>query len=97
MATEIWVNIGSGNGLLPDGTWTNVDWSSVKSSDIHIRAISQEMPQPSITKICMKSMCLKFHSNFPGANELIHSQLGSFLDNEFKFKIQIQMGLILRW
>ena len=35
-------------------TWTNVDWSSAKSSDIHIRAISQEMPQPSITKIHLK-------------------------------------------
>ena len=48
MATEIWVNIGSGNGLLPEGrhqviTWTNVDWSSVNSCDIHIRAISQEI------------------------------------------------------
>ena len=32
-------------------TWTNVDWSSVKSSDIHIRTISQEMSQPSIIKI----------------------------------------------
>ena len=51
-------------------TWTNVDWSSVKSSDIHIRAISHEMPQSSITKICLKITCLKFHSNFPGANEL---------------------------
>ena len=51
-------------------TWTNVDWSSVKSSDIHVRAISQEMPQPSITKICLKITCLKFHSYFPGANEL---------------------------
>ena len=30
------------------------DWSSVKASDIHIRAISQEMPQPSITKIRLK-------------------------------------------
>ena len=39
-------------------------------SDIHIRAISQEMPQPSITKICFKITCLKFYSNFPGANEL---------------------------
>ena len=72
MATEI--NIGSGNGLLPDGTtWTNVDWSSVKSSDIHIRTISQEMPQPSITKIRLNIAYLKFHSNFPGANELIDS------------------------
>ena len=54
MATEIWVNIRSGNGWLPDSTqaitWNNVDWSSVKSNDIHISAISQEMPQPSITK-----------------------------------------------
>ena len=29
--------------------WTNVDWSTVNSSDIHNRVISQEMPQPSIT------------------------------------------------
>ena len=28
------------------------------------------MPQPSITKICLKIIYLKFHSNFPGANEL---------------------------
>ena len=42
----------------------------MKSSDIHIRAISQQMPQPSIIKICMKITCLKFHSNFPGDNEL---------------------------
>ena len=44
--------------------------SSAKSSDIHIRAISQRMPQPSISKICLKITCLKFRSNFPGANEL---------------------------
>ena len=50
----------------------NVDWSSVKSSDIRIRAISQQMPQPSITKICLKITCLKFHSNFPRPNELIY-------------------------
>ena len=42
----------------------------MKSKDIRIRAISQEMPQPSITKICLEITCLKFHSNFPGANEL---------------------------
>ena len=42
----------------------------MKSSDIHIKAISQEIPQPSITKICLKITCLKFHSNFLGANEL---------------------------
>ena len=42
----------------------------MKSIDIHMRAISQEMPQPSITKISLKITYLKFHSNFPGANEL---------------------------
>ena len=31
------------------------------------------MPQPRITKICLKNSCLKFHSNFPGANELMLS------------------------
>ena len=29
------------------------------------------MPQPSITQICLKMTCLKFHSHFPGATELI--------------------------
>ena len=28
------------------------------------------MPQPSITEICLKIICLKFHSTIPGANEL---------------------------
>ena len=74
MATEIWVNIGSGNGLWHQAiTWTNVDWSSVKSNDIHIRAISQQMPQPSITKFRLKITCLEFQSNFPGASELLRS------------------------
>ena len=75
MVTEIWVNIASGNGLLPDSTkplpkpmLTDHHWSPVI---FIIRAISQEMPQPSITKIYLKITYLKFHSNFPGANEWI--------------------------
>ena len=75
MATEIWVNMGSGNGLLPDGTkplpepmWTDHQWSLVA---FNIRAISQEMPQPLIIKIYLKITRLKFHSYFPGANELM--------------------------
>ena len=57
---KIWVNIGSGTWRHQAITWTNVDWSSVESSDIHIRAISQEMPQLSITKIHLKTTYLKF-------------------------------------
>ena len=73
MVTEIWVNIHSGNGLLPDSTkqlpWTNVDWSLMKSCDIRIKAISQDIAQPSIIKICLKNYIYKV-SNFSRANEL---------------------------
>ena len=41
-------------------TWTNVDLSSVRSSDILLRAISQKISQPSITVIGLKSTHLKF-------------------------------------
>ena len=51
---------------------TNVDLSSVRASGIHPRAISQELPQPPITEISLKIIYAKFHSNLPGANELIH-------------------------
>ena len=58
MTTEIWVNIGSDNGLFPDSTKLSPEpmltGHLVASSDIHIRAISQVMAQPLITKICLK-------------------------------------------
>ena len=60
-------------------TWTKVDRSSVKSSGIHFRANSQEMPLPSITKIWLKITCLKFNSNFPGADELTHCDLNTMV------------------
>ena len=41
---------GPGNGF----TWTNVDLSFVRSSDIHLTLIAQKIHQPSITKISMK-------------------------------------------
>ena len=44
--------------------------SGVRSSDIHLRAITKEMPQQSIIKISLKIIHLKYHSNLPGANEL---------------------------
>ena len=70
---KIWVNIGSSNGLLPDGiTWTNVDLSSLRSSDVNLMAISFEISQPSVTKISLKIIFLRVYWNFPGANELTH-------------------------
>ena len=52
-------------------TWTNVDLSSIRSSDIHLTATSQDRHQPSITKIHLKIINQKFCSNITGANELI--------------------------
>ena len=60
MALQILVNTDSGNGLLPDGTkplpeyMIYDDLSSVRSRDNHLRAISQEIPQPLITEISIK-------------------------------------------
>ena len=59
-------------------TWTNVDLS--RFSDFHLREISQEILNPSITKIIFKITYLKFHLNFPGTNELsylVRMQTGS--------------------
>ena len=56
-------------------TWTNVDLSSVRSCGIHVRAISQEIPQPSITKISLKITSLEFISNLLGANELKYNRI----------------------
>ena len=50
--------------------WTNVDLSLVRSSDNHLRAISQEISHPSVIKISLKITCLKFHSDLPVANEI---------------------------
>ena len=64
MATENWVNIGSGNGLLPDGTkplpkpmLTYHQWGSLK------------IPQIAVTKMSLKITYHFFHK-LPGANEL---------------------------
>ena len=51
-------------------TWTNADLLSVRSRDNHLRASSQEVPQPSITKVSLNITYLKFCSNLPGADEL---------------------------
>ena len=51
-------------------TWTNVDLSSLRSSDVHLRAISLEISQPSASKISLKIIFLGFYWNFPGVNEL---------------------------
>ena len=55
----------------PSHYLTNANLSSARSFGFQVRAIPQEMPQSSITEICLKITCLKFHSNFPVTNELM--------------------------
>ena len=52
MGTEIWVNTGSGNGLVPDDTkpLSEPVLTYQLASDIHLRPSSQEIAQPSFTK-----------------------------------------------
>ena len=74
MTTSIWVSIGSDNGLLPEDSKPlpepMLTTHLLKSTDIHLRAVSQEVLPPSITKFSLKITFLKFHSNLPGSNEL---------------------------
>ena len=65
MATLIEVNIGSGNGLLPDGTkplpepiMTYHEGGPVA---ITLRTILLEIHQPSIIKVTLNITYLKFH------------------------------------
>ena len=72
MATEMWVNIGSSNGLLPDGIkplpepmLTDHQWSQVTFilGQFHKRCLNHQSLK-SVGKLHRK-----FHSNFSGANE----------------------------
>ena len=74
--TKVWINIDLGNALLSDSTmyhaitWTNVDLPSVSANNIHLRAISQDLPQPSVTKFSLKINYQKFYLNLQAANKL---------------------------
>ena len=54
-------------------TWTTVNFSSVRFSNIHLRTISQDIPEPSITEISLKITFVTCHPILPGTNELIKS------------------------
>ena len=57
------------NGL-PDGTKPLPSMLTVRSNDIHLRSISQEILQPTITNISFKIAHLNIQFNLTGANEL---------------------------
>ena len=57
------------NGL-PDGTKPLPSMLTVRSNDIHLRSISQEILQPTITNISFEIAHLNIEFNLTGANEL---------------------------
>ena len=44
------------------------------SSEINLRDILQWIPQPPVIEISMNVTSLRFHSNLPGANELVPNE-----------------------
>ena len=54
-------------------TWTNVDLSLVRSSGIHLSAILQEIPQPSVTEISLKIYISKILFKSPRGQWVKHS------------------------
>ena len=62
MATYIWINIGSGNGLLPDGTKPLPEPMLTYHQRGPVKASEHEMHQLSITRIGLKITDLRFHS-----------------------------------
>ena len=73
MVAEIWVNIGSGNGLLPDGT-KPLPEPMLRSLGIHLRALSLDDVKIPVNKTRLKIAVLKWHPGLPGANEIKHNQ-----------------------
>ena len=57
-------------------TWTDVDLSSLKSSDNNLRAINEKDTSAIKYYIHLKTTDPKFHSNIPGINELMTRSLG---------------------
>ena len=69
----MWVNIGSGDGLVPSVsawqhqaiTWTNVDLPSAESSNIPMRSVSPQISQPSVTQSILKITWSKISFKYP--------------------------------
>ena len=55
--------------------WTNVDFSSVRSFGIHLRATSQARFKISIIDMSLKIINSKLQLHIPGANELKYSYM----------------------
>ena len=94
MAAKNWVNIGSGNGLLPDGTkplpepmLTDNQWGIVAFTwgQFH-----NKYSRLSILNMSLKITYLKLQPHLPGANELKHILLIDIFSIFHGNRLQIQ-------
>ena len=67
-----WLRLGLIASWHQSTIWTNVDLSTIRSIDIHLRAMLQEVPKPSITELSLKIASLKFNLNLPKDTALTH-------------------------
>ena len=72
--------------------WTNVDLSSARSSDNRLGAISQKIPQPSVTKIGLKIPSLKI--SFKSPRDQWAKQKGTVLSASAKMQQNWNLQLI---
>ena len=71
MVTQIWVNTGLGNGLLPDSTTPlSEPMLEFLFCGIYLRAIMQRVPKLLYCVMSLKIRLLKLLPNLPGTNEL---------------------------
>ena len=68
MATQIWINIGSGNGLVASDqaiTWNNVDLSAKGFCGVHLRLILYHVLMNLICTMCSEITIFKIISTSP--------------------------------
>ena len=70
-------------------TWTNADNSSVRSCDIPLWAVSQEVHNISILDLSLKITNLRSQLHLPGVNEFIKTSVNYLLYGCLKMNLQI--------
>ena len=75
--------------MAPNHYLNQFDLSSVTFSEIHLRAITQEVPQPSIPKISFKMTYIKFQSNLPGGQLVDNTNIIGY----YNFRQRIDLAI----
>ena len=80
--------------------WTNDGFSWVRFCDIHLRAISQQVPKVLFCIMSLKILLLKLLPHLPGVNELTHkttSYMSRYNEALVHWLLLAVLWLILEW